>query len=126
MLPPTHRLTERNAIALKDLSGEAYVDRLSCELREMVMTVCSDRDIRLYRRFRSTREDWVQAMVMAGVGFAFMPEYAITNPHGISRPLAEPAVERTISLITVPGHKHSPAVAAFLRAVRGHRWAGHS
>ena len=126
MLPPAHRLTEHNAIALKDLSGEAYVDRLSCELREMVMTVCSDRDIKLYARFRSTREDWVQAMVMAGVGFAFMPEYAITNPNSVSRPLVEPAVERTISLVTVPGHKHSPAVAAFIHAARGHRWIGPS
>jgi DNA-binding transcriptional LysR family regulator len=122
MLPPSHRLMERNAIALKDLSEEPYVDRLSYELREMVMGVCSDRDIRLYARFRSTREDWVQAMVMAGVGFAFMPEYAITNPNSVNRPLVEPAVERTISLVTVPGHKQSPAVAAFIRAARGHRW----
>lgn len=124
MLPPAHRLTARTAIPLKDLSDEPYVDRLSCELREMVMGVCGETGVRLYARFRSAREDWVQAMVLAGVGFAFMPEYAITSPDSVSRPLVDPEVKRTISLVTVPGRRHSPPVAAFVAAARGHRWGG--
>jgi DNA-binding transcriptional LysR family regulator len=122
MLPPGHPLQERDAVRLRDLSKHAYVDRLSCEMRDMVMEVCGEQDIRLYARFRSTREDWVQAMVMAGVGFAFMPEYAVTHPESLTRPLVEPAVERSISLVTVPGRRHSPAVSAFIRTVRSHRW----
>src|SRR5262249_17276899 len=122
VLPPTHPLHERNALALRDLDGQPYVDRLSCEMREMVMGVCNEMGVKLYARFRSAREDWVQAMVMANIGFAFMPEYSVTHPECVRRPLVEPAVERTISLITVPGRPHSPPVAAFLRAVRSHRW----
>ena len=38
-------------------------------LREMVMQVCESERIELYARFRSEREDWVQAMVLAGIGF---------------------------------------------------------
>ncbi|MGE4049323.1 MAG: LysR family transcriptional regulator [Acetobacteraceae bacterium] len=125
LLPPGHRLTTGNAIALCDLSNEAYVDRLSCEMREMVMDVCGDLGIRLYARFRSAREDWVQAMVMAGLGFAFMPEYAVTHPQSVTRPLIDPPVQRTISLVTVPGRKHSPAVSAFVRAARQYRWTAH-
>ena len=124
LLPPEHRLGERNAIALRDLSGEPYVDRLSCEMREAVMRVCDDMGIKLYARFRSEREDWVQAMVMANIGFAFMPEYSVTHPDTVRRPLIDPAVDRTISLVTVPGRKHSPAVAAFVRIARAHRWPG--
>jgi len=86
------------------------------------MSVCNGMGVKLYARFRSAREDWVQAMVMANIGFAFMPEYSVTHPECVRRPLVEPAVERTISLITVPGRPHSPPVAAFLRAVRSHRW----
>jgi len=123
LLPPEHPLRERNALALRDLSEQAYVDRLSCEMREMVMGVCADMGVKLYARFRSEREDWVQAMVMASVGFAFMPEFSVTHPDSIRRPLIDPVVERTISLITVPGRKHSPAVAAFLRTVRTHNWS---
>ena len=122
VLPPKHPLCERNALALADLSGQAYVDRLSCEMREMVMGVCANMGVKLYARFRSEREDWVQAMVMANLGFAFMPEYSVTHPDTVRRPLVDPAVERKISLITIPGRRHSPAVSAFVQAIRAHRW----
>lgn len=123
LLPPEHPLRDRNALTLRDLSGEPYVDRLSCEMREMVMAVCNERGVNLYARFRSEREDWVEAMVMAKVGFAFMPEYSVLHPDSIRRPLVEPALERTISLLSVPGRRHSPAVSSMLRAVRTHRWS---
>jgi DNA-binding transcriptional LysR family regulator len=124
VFPPDHRLGRLNAVTLRDLSGEPYVDRLACEMREMVMQVCADSDVTLYARFRSEREDWVQAMVLAGIGFAFMPEYSVTLPGLIQRPLTEPAVERQICAVTVPGRRHSPAVDAFLRATRRFAWPG--
>jgi DNA-binding transcriptional LysR family regulator len=123
LLPPDHPFHERNALALRDLSGQPYVDRLACEMREMVMGVCDDMGVKLYARFRSEREDWVQAMVMASIGFAFMPEYSVTHPDSVRRPLVDPEVKRTISLITVRGRKYAPAVSAFLRGVRAHKWA---
>jgi DNA-binding transcriptional LysR family regulator len=122
LLPPEHPLRESNGIALQDLSQQSYVDRLACEMREMVMAVCETRGVSLYARFRSEREDWVQAMVMANLGFAFVPEYSITHPDSVRRPLIDPIVERTISLVSVPGRRHPPAVAAFVRAARSHRW----
>ena len=121
---PDHRLARLNAVTLRDLSGEPYVDRLACEMREMVMQTCAQRDVTLYARFRSEREDWVQAMVLAGIGFAFMPEYSVTLPGLVQRPLAEPAVERQVCTVTMPGRRHSPAVDAFLRATRRFAWPG--
>lgn len=115
VFPPEHRLGRLNAVSLQDLSGERYVDRLACEMREMVMKVCAESNVTLYARFRSEREDWIQAMVLAGIGFAFMPEYSVTLPGLIQRPLIDPAVERQVCLVTVPGRRHSPAVDAFLR-----------
>lgn len=124
VFPSEHRLGELNAVKLSDLSGEPYVDRLACELRETVMKVCEDMDVELYARFRSEREDWVQAMVLARIGFAFMPEYSVTLPGLLQRPLIEPEVERTISLITVPGRPFSPAIATFVRAAQSFAWPG--
>ncbi|MDF2231736.1 LysR substrate-binding domain-containing protein [Albimonas sp. CAU 1670] len=123
-LPPDHRLREVNAVPLSELAGEPYVDRLSCEMREMVMGACRKGGVELYARFRSTREDWVQAMVLAGIGFAFMPEYSVTLPGLMQRPLIEPAVERRICAFTAPGRKHSPGVEALMRAARGFAWPG--
>ena len=122
LLPPEHRFAAREAVRLAELSDEPYVDRLACEMREMVMRVCADRGVRLYARFRTEREDWVQAMVGARLGFAFMPEFSVTDA-GAARPLVDPAVERRICLVTLPGRKHAPAVAAFVRALKAHRWA---
>lgn len=124
IVPPEHRLAACNAVRLADLSGEAYVDRLACEMREMVMAVCRDRQIALYARFRSEREDWVQAMVLARIGFAFMPEFSVTLPDVLQRPLVDPEVSRTIALVSVIGRPHSPAVAAFVRSARGFAWPG--
>jgi DNA-binding transcriptional LysR family regulator len=124
ILPPDHRLARQNVVELKDLSGEAYVDRLSCEMREMVTSVCREKNVELYARFRSEREDWVQAMVLARIGFAFMPEYSVTLPGLIQRALVGPEVGRTISLATVPGRPYSPAVGAFVRTAQTFAWPG--
>jgi DNA-binding transcriptional LysR family regulator len=124
ILPPGHRLSSLNAIKLSDLSGEAYVDRLSCEMREMVTSVCNANGIELYARFRSEREDWVQAMVLAKIGFAFMPEYSVTLPELVQRPLIEPSVSRTISLANIPGRPYSPATAAMVRSAQHFDWPG--
>lgn len=124
IFPPDHRLAALNAVKLSDLSGEPYVDRLSCEMREMVMAVCADNNVTLYARFRSEREDWVQAMVLARIGFAFMPECSVTLPDLLQRPLVDPSVSRTISLLCAPGRPYSPATAALLRAAKSFQWPG--
>lgn len=68
VLPPGHALAARDEIRLKDLSKQSYVDRLSCEMRELVMAKAAMEDVELYARFRSEHEDWVQGMVLAGMG----------------------------------------------------------
>ncbi|SDJ45547.1 LysR family transcriptional regulator [Lutimaribacter saemankumensis] len=124
VFPPEHRLGQLNVVSLQELSGENYVDRLSCEMREMVMQVCASKGVELYARFRSEREGWVQAMVLAGIGFAFMPEYSVTLPGLIQRPLIDPTVERKIALVTMPGRKFSPAMEALMRSVKNFSWPG--
>ena len=119
---PGHRLKDVAANRLWDLSGEAYVDRLACEMRELVMGACQKIDVELYATYRSEREDWVQGMVLAGMGFAFMPEYSVTLSGMLCRPLIEPEVSRTVMLASMPGRPHSPAGEAFMRAVKVHDW----
>ncbi|MFN3955735.1 MAG: LysR family transcriptional regulator [Pararhodobacter sp.] len=121
---PGHRLAELHGIALNDLSEEAYVDRLSCEMREMVMAACTEQRVKLYARFRSEREDWVQSMVLARIGFAFMPEYSVTAPELLQRPLINPSVERRVALVSMAGRPHSPAAAALIRAAQAFHWPG--
>ena len=109
---------------LKDLSGQPYVDRLSCEMREMFTGICKHEDVQLYARFRSEREDWVQAMVLARIGIAVMPEYSVTVPDLVQRPIVDPAISRTISLLSVPGRPFSQATAAMVRTAQAFKWPG--
>jgi DNA-binding transcriptional LysR family regulator len=113
IFPKGHRLERLPTVTLADVSGEAYVDRLSCELREMVMEVCSQRNVELYARFRSMREDWIQAMVAAGIGVAFMPEHSVTLPELPRRLLVDPPLSRSVELVRVSGRTLTPAARAF-------------
>jgi DNA-binding transcriptional LysR family regulator len=122
VLPPEHPLAARNAVRLKDLSKQPYVDRLSCEMREMFAAMCKANEVELYAKFRSEREDWVQAMVLARIGIAVMPEYSVTVPELVQRPIIDPAISRTIALLSVPGRPFSHATAALVRTAQGFKW----
>ena len=87
-------------------------------MRKMVIAVCAANKVTAHARFRSEREDWVQAMVLARIGFAFMPECSVTLPNLLQRPPIEPEVSRTISLLSVAGRPDGPATAALIRAAR--------
>jgi DNA-binding transcriptional LysR family regulator len=123
VFPTSHRLKEMAVIRLADLSGEAYVDRLACEMRELVMAVCKANGVELYATYRSDQEDWIQGMVLAEMGFAFMPEYSVTASGMLSRPLIEPEVTRTVMIVSMPGRPFSPAGKAFARAVHANDWS---
>lgn len=119
---PGHRFATQDTVRLADLDGEDYVDRLACEMREMVMQVVGERSIRLYARFRSEREDWVQTMVAAGLGFAFMPEYSVTMSGTQSRMLVEPGVAREVHAVEVRGRPRTPAASLFLNDLARFDW----
>lgn len=124
VLPPGHPLGRRNVVRLEELSGQPYVDRLSCEMREMFAAVCKDHKVDLYARFRSEREDWVQAMVLAQIGLAVMPEYSVSIDELQTRQIVDPAISRTIALLTVPGRPYTPPTAALVRSAQAYRWPG--
>jgi DNA-binding transcriptional LysR family regulator len=122
VLSPGHPLAARAAIRLRDLDGEDYVDRLACELREMAMQLLGQCGVRLYARCRSEREDWIQNLVHAGLGFALLPEHALTLATLQARPLVEPPLVREVHAIEVRGRPRSPAVTLFLDEARVFDW----
>lgn len=121
-LPPAHPLGAREAIRVADLRNEPYVMREKCEYADHAEMIFEEQGVENPVVFRSERDDWVQGMIKAGLGFGFMPEFAVSEPDLVTRPLIEPEFLRTISLITVRGRPHSPAVGAFVRQARSFRW----
>ena len=124
VFPPGHPFERLQRVALQDTSGHDYVDRLACELREIVMGVCRESHVELYAAFRSNREDWVQSMVLAGLGFAFMPRYSVTLAGLLTRPLVDPAVEREILAVEVRGRQRSLETRMLFEAAKAYPWPG--
>ena len=122
LLPPNHRLCASNPIRAAQLDQEPYVSRSNCEVFEPVRKALTDRGVLLRQVFSSPRDDWVQGMIKAGLGLGFFPEFSVTDPDLVVRPLVEPSFSRTIYLATVRGRPHSPAVGAFVQEARRYPW----
>lgn len=117
-----HEFERMNAVRLRDLHHKLYLSRVNCEFGDYMLELYRQNHVEPIRPYRSERDDWILSMAAAGLGFSFIPEFSITTPGLISRPLIEPEIVRTVSLVTVRGRPHSPAVGAFVRAAKVQDW----
>jgi DNA-binding transcriptional LysR family regulator len=123
VLPTHHRLANHKEVRIKELHDEAYVNRINCEMGEYAGHEFARHGVSVRVVFRSERDDWVLGMIRSGMGWGFFPEsYAFPNDVAV-RPIVEPDFTRTVSLVTVRGRPHSPAVGAFVKAARGFSWS---
>ncbi len=121
--PPGHRFERQNAVKLRDMDQEPYLVRSNCEYTDYIANLLEEKDVSLDVRYESEREDWIQSMIMAGMGSSFMPEHLSMHPNLARRLVVDPDVTREIDLVTVSGRRFSPAVAAFVRMARTHEWS---
>jgi len=122
LLPPNHRLVTHDEVRAAELDKEPYVSRSNCEVFEPVRKELNSRGVYLRKVFSSPRDDWVQGMIQAGLGLGFFPEFSVTYPDLVVRPLVDPTFYRTVYLATVRGRPHSPAVGAFVQEARRFPW----
>lgn len=122
--PPGHRFETFNGVRMSDMDGERYLWRMSCELTDTFNGLLKDRSAKLNTVYKTEREDWIQRMILAGLGCAFMPEYMVMFPGLPTRVLVDPEVKRTVQLVTVAGRRFSPALDVFVRLAGRHDWSG--
>ena len=120
--PPGHRFERLNAVRTIDCGGESYLMRMNCEYGTYWDDFLAENKVDLKEVYRSEREDWIQTMVMAGLGICFLPEFSPVLSGLPTRVLVEPEVYRDVSIVAVPGRRFSPAVAAFVKTVKRYRW----
>jgi LysR family transcriptional regulator, hydrogen peroxide-inducible genes activator len=124
VLPKQHPLAERNSVKAADLQGLRYINRVNCEFNGYAGPIFNQCGLDFDMAYRSDRDDWVLAMVAGGLGFGFMPASCVENPDVIGRPMVDPEFWREVSLVTVRGRPHSPAVGALVREAMRARWLG--
>jgi LysR family hydrogen peroxide-inducible transcriptional activator len=120
----SHRLAGQSAIKVADLNGESYVERINCEFGVFGDEVFHQQGVEGDTVFSSDRDDWVLAMTAIGLGYAFMPKHLVTHPDVVAIPVVEPEFWREVSLVTVRGRPHSPAVGALVQTAMKTRWLG--
>ncbi|MBA5777096.1 LysR family transcriptional regulator [Stappia sp. F7233] len=122
-LSPNHPLARLSEIKISDLEGHDYLSRINCEYRDYIRDFREELGVSVRRPYASERDDWIQSMVLAGLGFTVIPEYAVTLPGLTTRPFVDPEFVRRVGLVTVRGRPHSPAVGAFVHECRRYPWA---
>jgi LysR family hydrogen peroxide-inducible transcriptional activator len=129
ILPKGHRLSKQHSIRIRDLAGERYVQRASCEFGDMIdfrdmVDKASDADRAKYEAvYSSDRDDWVLGMVASGFGFGFLPRHSIMHDGIVARPLVDPEYWRNIHLVTVRDKPQSLIVGALVREAMRTEWA---
>lgn len=121
-VPVGHRFQAMNAVPLQEMHGERTLSRLNCEYHDYVSAICREREIRPQIIYGSEREDWIQAMVAAGLGACLIWESSPTIPGIVTRTIIDPEIKREIMLVSVAGRRFSPAALSFIRAAKAHRW----
>ena len=120
----SNALSRKKLVKGMDLAGEPYLDRINCEFTGYADRLFSERSIDGPTVYQSERDDWILAMIAAGMGYGFIPRSSALYPGVIYRPLTEPEFWRTVNLVTVRGRPHSPAVGALVREVMRTKWQG--
>ncbi|MEL6318476.1 MAG: LysR family transcriptional regulator, partial [Pseudomonadota bacterium] len=111
--PSGHRFETMPVVPRRELRGERYLQRINCEYPAHVAAEIGPYDMPVEVLYESEHEDWIQAMIIAGMGCACMPEFMPLYPELKTRVLTEPELSRTISILTVRGRPHSPVVRLF-------------
>jgi len=131
--PRNHRFAKMETVPLEEMREERYLRRLNCEYLDFFHSELGDYEVNLFEKLRnslnsmevrhgSEHEDWIQAMIVAGMGCAILPQYMSLYSELQMRPLVEPEIKRTIGVATVRGRPHTPTVSHFSDLCQQMNW----
>jgi DNA-binding transcriptional LysR family regulator len=113
LLPPHHRLATRPRVPLRELADEPWIGVEGGLVVDDVLrslSAISGVSPRIVQRVNDFRV--VEELVLAGVGVALLPRYALTVRELIRKPLRGVRAARRIEAVTRAGASTRPAVAA--------------
>jgi len=123
IVPQAHRFAGRETISLKDLDGEAMVERVDCCLHPLFLSACQAANVKPEIRHRACGEEHLQRMVLSGFGIGISPPTLSLTEGLVSVPMEGDGFEREVVLATVPGRRFSVAADAFMKVARARDWS---
>ena len=118
-----HALAKLKEVRVLDLIGTPYLRRTNCEYGDFARTVFNQQGLFNEIVYSSDRDDWILALAAAGMGYSFMPERSARQHGVVAKPLVDPEFSREVSLVTVRGRPHSPAVGALVHEAMLGTWS---
>lgn len=115
LLPPHHRLATHDKIALRELADESWIGVEGGLVVDDVLrslAAMSGVQPRIVQRVNDFRV--VEELVLAGIGVALLPRYALTVRELVRRPLGGMRAARRIEAVTRTGAAARPAIGAVL------------
>jgi DNA-binding transcriptional LysR family regulator len=94
----SHYLTERKSLSFSELDGLPYIDRVKCEKREELQKLFIARGICPKIIYRSTHEEFTNALVATGIGIAVMPDRN-SIPGIVHLPFSDLNLTRQVGLV---------------------------
>ena len=117
-----HRFTGRISVEMAELNRERYCERVMCEFSTYIERLLRDRGVELEVVQQSSREDWIQALVRANFGVAFMP-ISIALAAGLSYvTMSDVPIVRQVSVLTQAERPTSLAQQAVIDSLVAYGW----
>lgn len=118
-----HRFGALQDVTLFDVAEEPYVDRLKCELRQPFFDFMDENDLSLSVVCSSQRDDWIQELVIRGLGVSVMPRFSITTRRLGWRKLSGPLSEgRQIMIARANGLTPEAPASSFFSDATAFEW----
>jgi DNA-binding transcriptional LysR family regulator len=104
------------------LNRERYCERVMCEFSVFIERLLRGRGVALEVVQKSSREDWIQALVRANFGIAFMP-LSIANAAGLGHVrTADVPIVREVSVLVQAERPVSAAQRTVIDSLLAYHW----
>ncbi|MEE9322279.1 MAG: LysR family transcriptional regulator [Granulosicoccus sp.] len=120
--PTDHPFFARGSVTLKEVMCQPFVDHLQCEFRSRMMNDMLKDGVAPEYAVRCDREEWIQALVLAGQGVALAPAETFLMEGLAVTPLDTDAYTRQVALAIPAGHEDNPVIRSFMNSARSYGW----
>ena len=119
-VPLRHPWAQRASIRLAELDGQPVIDRINCEFFQQECDILKAANIHPKVVYRASHEEWVIALIRAGLGISIMPRWqGLTDM--VYVPIAELDFQRQIG-VKWRQQNCSELVEQFCHFAGSHRW----
>lgn len=117
-----HRFNGRTSVEMSELHRERYCERVMCEFSNHIERLLLERSVMPDVVQQSSREDWIQALVRANFGVAFMPISLARAASLASVTITGVPIVRKVSVLTQAERPTSAAQQAVIDSLAAHDW----